>query len=330
MLLQVEVLQDVEHLDERDAAGTRRRRAVHVVAAIGAVDRLALVRLVRRQVVLRDEPAAGLHLLLEQLGRARRCRRRPAPSRRSAAACGRGPSARACRRPAHFVAVGLAVDALELGVRRLRVGEHAVQPAREHRVDGEAVLGQLRPPAARRPSTAACRTSRGPAPARGRCPARRPPCGRARSPCRRRRDRLSPRPGRSRGTRCRSTSLPGGGDHHEPAAADVARPPATSPPSANADRDRRIDGVAALLQDRRRPRPRPAARRRRPSRPSTRRARLRAAAPARASEDAGRATRGSAWRDPTRRMPHGSLSRGQCTRAYPARRPRESLTPRFS
>ena len=41
LLLQVEVFEDVEHLDQADAARAGRRRSIDVVAAIGAVDRLA-------------------------------------------------------------------------------------------------------------------------------------------------------------------------------------------------------------------------------------------------------------------------------------------------
>ena len=60
LFLQVEVFEDVEHLNQADAAGTGRRRAVDVVAAIGAVDRLARVRLdsaARSALVMRPPPA---------------------------------------------------------------------------------------------------------------------------------------------------------------------------------------------------------------------------------------------------------------------------------
>ena len=43
VFLEVEVLKDIRHLDQADAAGTGRRRAIDVMAAIDAMNRFALL-----------------------------------------------------------------------------------------------------------------------------------------------------------------------------------------------------------------------------------------------------------------------------------------------
>ena len=66
--LQVVALEDVERFDDRDAPGAGRRHANQLVAAIVALDDLALLRLILLQVVTGDEAVVGLHLLLDQRG----------------------------------------------------------------------------------------------------------------------------------------------------------------------------------------------------------------------------------------------------------------------
>jgi len=59
--LQVQVLQDVEHLDEAGAAGAGGRRCEDVVTAVRAVDRPPRLSLISPQVFGRDQPAAPAH-----------------------------------------------------------------------------------------------------------------------------------------------------------------------------------------------------------------------------------------------------------------------------
>ena len=63
---EVVALEDVEHLDQRDAAGARRRHRDDLVAAIRAADRRALLRLVLREILLGDQPAVAPHLRGDQ------------------------------------------------------------------------------------------------------------------------------------------------------------------------------------------------------------------------------------------------------------------------
>ena len=114
VLLQVEGFEDVEHLHQAGAAGTWRRRAVDVVAAIGAVDRLALDGLVVGEVVGGDQPAARFHLGDELVGDLALCRTRRARPRRSGAASRRDRAARWRSPRLPGFAVGLAEDALKL------------------------------------------------------------------------------------------------------------------------------------------------------------------------------------------------------------------------
>src|SRR4029453_1656864 len=59
---------NVEHLDDRGAAGAWRRHADDVVAAIGALDDATLLRLIRLEVGHRDQTAVCLHLLFDERG----------------------------------------------------------------------------------------------------------------------------------------------------------------------------------------------------------------------------------------------------------------------
>ena len=63
-------LQDVQHFDQRDAAGTRGRHRDDLVAAVLAADGLAHLRFVRREVFVGDEAVVGFHLRDQQVGRA--------------------------------------------------------------------------------------------------------------------------------------------------------------------------------------------------------------------------------------------------------------------
>ena len=65
--VELEALQDIEHFHQADPAAARGRRGEDVIAAIGAVDRLAHTRLIGGQVLLGDQPAAGLHLRHDQI-----------------------------------------------------------------------------------------------------------------------------------------------------------------------------------------------------------------------------------------------------------------------
>ena len=65
---EIERLEDVEHLDQRDAAGARRRHRDDLVAAVGAAYRRALLGLVGGEILLRDQPAVGLHVLGDAIG----------------------------------------------------------------------------------------------------------------------------------------------------------------------------------------------------------------------------------------------------------------------
>ena len=136
--LQIEGLEDVEHLDERDAAGARRRHRDDVVAAVGAAHRRALLGLVGGEIVLRDEPAVRLHVVGDAVGN---------PSlveRVGAAVADRAQRLRqvgqdqpvACR---PFAAARLAVGRDRRGKRRHRSLHLAVEAAGEARREREAV-----------------------------------------------------------------------------------------------------------------------------------------------------------------------------------------------
>ena len=63
---QVVALEHVEHLDQGDPARARRRHRHHLVAPIGAPDRLAHARRVGGQIGLGDQPPVRGHLPREQ------------------------------------------------------------------------------------------------------------------------------------------------------------------------------------------------------------------------------------------------------------------------
>ena len=67
--LQVVALEDVQLLEQADAARADRRHRDDVVAAIGAGERRALLRLIGLQVRPRDEAAVCRHVLLDEGGR---------------------------------------------------------------------------------------------------------------------------------------------------------------------------------------------------------------------------------------------------------------------
>ena len=60
-LAEIVALQDVEHLDQRHAAGGRRRHGDDVVAAIAAAQRRALDRAIILQIVRRHDAAGAAH-----------------------------------------------------------------------------------------------------------------------------------------------------------------------------------------------------------------------------------------------------------------------------
>ena len=64
--LEVVALEDVQHLDQADAAGRGRRHRDHLVAAVGALDRRAPDRGVVLEILARDQAAVREHFLLEQ------------------------------------------------------------------------------------------------------------------------------------------------------------------------------------------------------------------------------------------------------------------------
>jgi hypothetical protein len=66
---QIEALEDVEHLDHRDAAARRRRHADDLMAAVCATDRRAFLRLIAGQILFRDDAAAAFHLGRDEAGR---------------------------------------------------------------------------------------------------------------------------------------------------------------------------------------------------------------------------------------------------------------------
>jgi len=66
---QVPALERIQHLDQSDPAGARRRHAVHVVAAVGAADHRPALRGVGGEIGTGDEPAVRQHFLLEQARR---------------------------------------------------------------------------------------------------------------------------------------------------------------------------------------------------------------------------------------------------------------------
>ena len=61
-------LEDVQHLDQRHAAGAGRRHRDDLVAAERASNRRALLRCVRREIGLRDQAAVGRHVLGDAIG----------------------------------------------------------------------------------------------------------------------------------------------------------------------------------------------------------------------------------------------------------------------
>ena len=65
---QVEVLQDVEHFDQRHAAGAWRRHRDDLEPAVGALERRAFLRLIRGEILFRDQTAVGLHVRRDQIG----------------------------------------------------------------------------------------------------------------------------------------------------------------------------------------------------------------------------------------------------------------------
>src|SRR5437762_10247224 len=68
-LRQIVALENVEHLDERDAARAGRRHRDDLVAAIRAFHGRAADRIVILQILARDEAAVREHLLLQRLRR---------------------------------------------------------------------------------------------------------------------------------------------------------------------------------------------------------------------------------------------------------------------
>ncbi len=65
--LEVEALEDVEHLGQEDPAGRERAHAVDVEAAVGRVDRGPLLGLVRREVVEGDQATVLGHVARDDL-----------------------------------------------------------------------------------------------------------------------------------------------------------------------------------------------------------------------------------------------------------------------
>src|SRR2546423_4925267 len=63
---EIVALENVEHFDERDTAGARRRHRDDFVAAVATANRSALLCLVLRQILGGDETATTLHLLGEE------------------------------------------------------------------------------------------------------------------------------------------------------------------------------------------------------------------------------------------------------------------------
>ena len=66
--MHIEVFQNIEDLHDVNAPGRRRRHGEDLVAAIGAANRLALHRLIFRQIRFGDQPAVLLHLIRNLIG----------------------------------------------------------------------------------------------------------------------------------------------------------------------------------------------------------------------------------------------------------------------
>ncbi len=138
---EIVAFEDVQDLDDMNAARRRRRHRDDIVAAIGSAHRLALNRRVGLEVFLGDEPAVPLHLIFDQLGNG--------PLVEPARALGGNGAERLgeVRLAKEFARlVGLAFRMLEIGLAR-RVGREALvaflQRIGEPIGDRKAFLGQL-------------------------------------------------------------------------------------------------------------------------------------------------------------------------------------------
>src|SRR5689334_16524599 len=61
-------LENVQHLDKCDAAGSRRRHRDYLVTAIRPANRCPLLRFVGRQILQRDQAAVATHVVDDQAG----------------------------------------------------------------------------------------------------------------------------------------------------------------------------------------------------------------------------------------------------------------------
>ena len=254
LLRQIVAFEDVEHLDQRDAAGGGRRHRDDVIAAISPAHRLALDRAIVFQIVRRHHAAGRLHRGGELFrDRAFVKRARSVFGDRSIT-CRRGPAAPARSPVAEHAAVGFQ--------KNLGRGRPARQPrpVSQQRIRG--VVGDRNAVARQRDRRRHQIGEREMAGAVFRFRERQPrDCSRhadgKRGVARLLRIGVALRIEERRGVDRRRRGLAivdhrvvaaGAVDHHESAAADIAGT-RIGHRHGEADRDRRIDRVAALLEN---------------------------------------------------------------------------------
>ena len=96
---EIEWLDDVEHLDQRDTAGAHRRHRHDLEILVAAAKRRPLFRGVRREVCLGDQATVGFHVRFDRVGDPALVERVRTLRRDSTECLGRDPSAPGVCRP---------------------------------------------------------------------------------------------------------------------------------------------------------------------------------------------------------------------------------------
>ncbi len=146
LLLNLERLEHVQHLDQRHAARARRRHRDDVVAEERALDRRALLRAIAGEIGFADQAAVCRHVLGDAIGDPAGVER-VRPVGRDRLEASRPDPAERCRSPAaHAPPPGLPYAATEAGKRCIGPPSRTlvVEPARERRRHREALLRELR------------------------------------------------------------------------------------------------------------------------------------------------------------------------------------------